>query len=95
MEFLKCLILKVQSMMQAYEINTPLRICHFLAQVAHESKFQPRAENLNYSPRRMREIYGCRRGPSQYDASQDSEIPSFLETQIIPSVRLYKRCCFR
>ena len=57
--------------MQAYEINTPLRICHFLAQVAHESKFQPRAENLNYSPRRMREIYGCRRGPSQYDASQD------------------------
>lgn len=25
----------------------------------------------------------------------DSEIPSFLETQIIPSVRVYKRCCFR
>ncbi len=24
-----------------------------------------------------------------------SEIPSFLETQIIPSVRVYKRCCFR
>ncbi len=23
------------------------------------------------------------------------EIPSFLETQIIPSVRVYKRCCFR
>ena len=23
------------------------------------------------------------------------EISSFLETQIIPSVRLYKRCCFR
>ena len=23
------------------------------------------------------------------------EIPSFLETQIIRSVRLYKRCCFR
>ncbi|WP_368195437.1 hypothetical protein [Aeromonas sp. R2-2] len=26
---------------------------------------------------------------------QTSEIPSFLETQIIPSVRVYKRCCFR
>ena len=26
---------------------------------------------------------------------RDSEIPSFLETQIIPSVRVYKRCCFR
>ncbi len=24
-----------------------------------------------------------------------SEIPSFLETQMIPSVRVYKRCCFR
>lgn len=57
--------------MQAYEINTPLRVCHFLAQVAHESKFQPRAENLNYSPQRMREIYGCRGGPSQYDETRD------------------------
>lgn len=24
-----------------------------------------------------------------------SEIPSFFETQIIPRVRVYKRCCFR
>ena len=24
-----------------------------------------------------------------------SEIPSFFDTQIIPSVRVYKRCCFR
>ncbi len=29
------------------------------------------------------------------NAFNTSEIPSFLETQIIPSVRVYKRCCFR
>ena len=29
------------------------------------------------------------------DVLTTSEIPSFLETQIIPSVRVYKRCCFR
>ena len=30
-----------------------------------------------------------------YNWQRPLEIPSFLETQIIPSVRLYKRCCFR
>ena len=32
---------------------------------------------------------------SQLFHYSSSEIPSFLETQIIPSVRVYKRCCFR
>ncbi len=33
-----------------YEINTPLRICHFLAQVFHESAYlSVLRENLNYS----------------------------------------------
>lgn len=36
--------------MQRYSINTPLRMCHFLAQVAHESgELQHTVENLNYS----------------------------------------------
>lgn len=34
-----------------YGINTPLRIAHFLAQLAHESSdFTRTAENLNYTP---------------------------------------------
>jgi len=43
-----------------YDINTPIRIAHFLAQVAHESKFKTREEDGNYNPRRMRQIFGCR-----------------------------------
>ena len=35
--------------MRVGEINTRLRVIHFLAQVCHESGFVPRAENLNYS----------------------------------------------
>lgn len=59
--------------MTVFEINTPLRICHFLAQMAHESRFRPRAENLNYtSTQRIHEIFGCTGGPRAYDASTDS-----------------------
>jgi putative chitinase len=37
--------------MKKFEINTPLRISHFLAQCAHESwNFKAVRENLNYSP---------------------------------------------
>ena len=37
--------------MEKFEINTPLRLCHFLAQCAHESgNFKAVTENLNYGP---------------------------------------------
>jgi predicted chitinase len=57
--------------MPKYQINTPLRICHFLSQVAHESNFSPHAENLNYRAERMREIYGCNGGPAKYLPAED------------------------
>jgi len=38
------------SLLEEYDINTPLRISHFLAQVTHESNdFKVLKENLNYS----------------------------------------------
>ena len=41
---------ELELVMDRYEINTPLRLCHFLAQVLHESAcLQRRVENLNYS----------------------------------------------
>ena len=57
--------------MPQYQIDTPLRICHFLSQVAHESAFRPRAENLNYRSARMREIYGCIGGSENYQSAID------------------------
>lgn len=42
-----------------YEIDTPLRIAHFLAQVCHESNnFKAVSENLNYSSKALTAIFG-------------------------------------
>ena len=42
-----------------YKIDTRLRICHFLAQVIHESgHFKYKSENLNYSASALRSVFG-------------------------------------
>jgi predicted chitinase len=56
---------------QVYAIDTPRRIAHFLAQIGHESRFQVIQENGSYSATRMRQIFGCRGGSRNYDASLD------------------------
>ena len=41
-----------------FNINSPLRLAHFLAQVAHESgEFKATNENLNYSAARLKQIF--------------------------------------
>lgn len=40
---------KYKSLLDKHKINTPLRLAHFFAQLNHESKLQPKRENLNYS----------------------------------------------
>ena len=41
-----------------FEINTALRLAHFLAQCAHESgEFKVIEENLNYSPKRLKTVF--------------------------------------
>lgn len=47
-----------ESELPKYDINTPLRKAHFLAQVAHESGgFKYVAENLNYSAKALYSVF--------------------------------------
>jgi putative chitinase len=49
---------ELPDVIQKFEINTTLRLCHFLAQCAHESGgFKAKVENLNYSVKRLTEIF--------------------------------------
>ena len=48
----------LQDAMNFFQINTPERVCHFLAQVFHESgALNIVNENLNYSPERLVAVY--------------------------------------
>jgi predicted chitinase/peptidoglycan hydrolase-like protein with peptidoglycan-binding domain len=46
----------------SYEINTPERIAHFLSQIGHESRFKAVEEDLNYSEKNMKKVFGCKPG---------------------------------
>jgi putative chitinase len=47
----------LQKAADKFGINTRLRVAHFLAQLAHESGFQARAENLSYSKERLVQVW--------------------------------------
>lgn len=48
---------KYKSLFEKYELNTPLRIAHFMAQIDHESGLKPICENLNYKPERLLVVF--------------------------------------
>ena len=48
---------KYKTLLEKYEINTPLRLAHFFAQIHHESNLKPINENLNYSAERLLQIF--------------------------------------
>lgn len=57
---------KYKSLLNSYHVNTPLRLAHFFAQIEHESGLKPKEENLNYSAKRMLEIF-----KSDFDTNRD------------------------
>lgn len=48
---------KYKTLLDSYEINTPLRVAHFMAQIEHESGLKPKSENLNYSKKRLLDVF--------------------------------------
>lgn len=49
----------LDQLLDDYEINTPLRVAHFIAQCAHESgNFVFIQENLNYKAASLRKVFG-------------------------------------
>lgn len=52
-------ITQLPDTMAKFELNTPLRLAHFLAQAGHESGgFKAVNENLNYGAKGLRSIFG-------------------------------------
>lgn len=51
------LYLKYKTQFKKYNVNTSLRIAHFMAQLEHESNLKPICENLNYSRERLLKIF--------------------------------------
>jgi len=56
---------------KAYKMENKKEIAHFLSQIGHESSFNITEENLNYSAKGMRRIFGCVKGPVHYNKNTD------------------------
>lgn len=48
---------KYKTLFERYEVNTPLRIAHFMAQIDHESGLKPISENLSYSAKGLMKTF--------------------------------------
>ena len=48
---------RYKALLERAEVNTPLRLAHFFAQIDHESGLKPISENLNYSAKGLRLVF--------------------------------------
>lgn len=71
-----------------FEINTIRRVAAFLAQIAHESGFKPRSENLNYSVDGLLKTFGRHR-ISAADAARLGRAPGRVANQEAIACAIY------
>lgn len=57
-KFIDALAAVADEVLDDYKIDTPLRVSHFWSQISHEcAGFKSDTENLNYSARRLRQVF--------------------------------------
>ncbi|ESP91295.1 glycoside hydrolase family 19 protein [Pseudoalteromonas luteoviolacea] len=65
-----------------FEVNTPLRAAHFIAQIAHESgSFRYESENLNYSDKALKAIFG-KYFPTEEEAQAYARKPEKIANRV-------------
>ncbi|MBQ4839338.1 MULTISPECIES: glycoside hydrolase family 19 protein [Pseudoalteromonas] len=65
-----------------FEVNTPLRAAHFIAQIAHESgSFRYESENLNYSDKALQAIFG-KYFPTEEEAQAYARKPEKIANRV-------------
>lgn len=75
----------LEQLLDDYDISTPLRVAHFVAQCAHESgNFVFIKENLNYKAASLRKIFG-KYFPTDELAAQYANKPEMIANRIYAS----------
>ena len=72
----------LNSLLPKYDINTPLRISHFLAQILHEScHLKHNKENLNYSACALRSVF-CKYFKTDEEANAYARQPERIANRV-------------
>lgn len=72
----------INTVLPEFEINTPLRVCHFLAQIIHESgHLKYKIENLNYSATALRKVF-CKYFKTEAEAEAYARNPEKIANRV-------------
>ena len=76
---------QIPDVVAAFEVNTPLRLAHFLAQCAHESgDWKFKVENLNYSAAALQSVFR-KYFPDEATSAQYSRKPEMIANKVYAS----------
>ena len=77
----------LNNILPKYDINTPMRMAHFLSQTAHESSdYNNLEENLNYSAERLLQVFPRYFGAGKRSASEYARNPEKLANYVYMDV---------